>query len=99
MRSRVNSGDEWPGGSSAFQITFFCGPNSTGRLVDVETPLPFGPRNCGQSSAKAIMNGVNVIQAANSDESAPTFLVFNFICKMPLFGSSAYFGWSTHHNL
>src|SRR6266487_3931917 len=56
MRLRVSTGEEWPGGSAVFQITFLFGPNSTGRPVVAETPLPFGPRNCGQSSATALVN-------------------------------------------
>ena len=30
----------------------------------VETPLPFGPRNCGQSSAAVLVNGSNAIPSA-----------------------------------
>src|SRR5262249_13094842 len=32
-----------------FQTTPLSGPNSVGRLVAVETPVPFGPRNRDQS--------------------------------------------------
>jgi hypothetical protein len=56
IRSRVNTGDEWPGGSAVFQTTFFAGPNSTGNPVVAETPLPLGPRNCDQSSLPATAN-------------------------------------------
>src|SRR4028118_1566110 len=52
-RSRVSTGEEWPGGSGVFQTTFFAGPNTSGSPIETETPLPFGPRNCGQSSANA----------------------------------------------
>jgi hypothetical protein len=52
-RSRVSTGEEWPGGNGVFQTTFFSGPNTSGNPVETETPLPFGPRNCGQSSADA----------------------------------------------
>src|SRR5215813_4224898 len=50
MRSRVRIGEECPGGSAVFQITFCLGPNSVGRPLVVDTPVPFGPRNCDQSS-------------------------------------------------
>src|SRR5215831_10466491 len=50
MRSRVRTGEECPGGSAVFQITFCLGPNSVGRPLVVDTPVPFGPRNCDQSS-------------------------------------------------
>src|ERR1700737_2793047 len=58
MRLRVTTGEEWPGGSAVFQITFLLGPNSTGRPLVTETPLPFGPRNCDQSSATAFFIGL-----------------------------------------
>src|SRR5579872_1090276 len=34
-----------------FQVTFFAGPHSVGRLP-VAIPWPVGPRNAGQSSAR-----------------------------------------------
>src|SRR5436190_355336 len=52
MRSPTRTGEECPGGRSVFQITFFVGPNSTGRLRLLDTPAALGPRNCGQSSAQ-----------------------------------------------
>src|ERR1041384_227887 len=53
IRSRERTGEECPGGSGVFQITFLSGPNSVGSPVLVDTPVPFGPRNCSQSSADA----------------------------------------------
>ncbi len=47
------TGEEWPGPTATFQERFFAGPNSTGILEFCEMPDPFGPRNCGQSSASA----------------------------------------------
>ena len=49
----VKTGDECPGGTTAFHFTFFVGPNSTGTLVAPETPVPFGPRKRDQFSASA----------------------------------------------
>src|SRR6266496_5861875 len=63
-RSRVSTGDEWPGGSAVFQITFLLGPNSSGSPVDAETPLPFGPRNCVHSSALALVQANDRINNA-----------------------------------
>src|SRR5215510_5563633 len=54
MRVRASTGDEWPGGSEVFQTTFFSGPNSTGRFVAPETPVPLGPRKRGHSPSFAI---------------------------------------------
>src|SRR5215470_7808423 len=59
MRSRVNTGDECPGGNSVFQTTFLFGPNSCGRPVVEETPVPFGPRNWVQSSAAKVTRVIN----------------------------------------
>src|SRR5436853_1984573 len=50
MRVGVSTGDEWPGGSAVFQTTFLSLPNSVGRLVEVESPEPLGPRKRDQSS-------------------------------------------------
>ena len=49
----VNTGDECPGGSGVFHFTWLSGPNSTGRLVALETPVPLGPRNRDQFSDSA----------------------------------------------
>jgi hypothetical protein len=49
----VKTGEECPGGSAVFHFTFFSGPNSTGRFVALDTPVPFGPRNLDQFSAAA----------------------------------------------
>lgn len=49
----VRTGEECPAGTAVFQTTFFCGPNSEGKPVDDETPVPFGPRNRDQSSGPA----------------------------------------------
>src|SRR5579859_4987645 len=51
MRSPTMTGDEWPGGSSTFQITFVSGPMASGSLAPSATPVALGPRNCGQSAA------------------------------------------------
>src|SRR5262249_29014482 len=54
IRSCEITGDECPAGTLAFQITFLSGAISTGSLaLDALTPVPCGPRNCGQSSAAA----------------------------------------------
>src|SRR6188508_3304126 len=47
----VNTGDEWPGGSGVFHFTWLSGPNSTGRFVALDTPVPLGPRKRDQFSA------------------------------------------------
>jgi hypothetical protein len=47
----MTTGDEWPGGSTVCHITFFSGPNWTGRFLDDDSPVPPLPRNWGQSSA------------------------------------------------
>src|SRR5260370_34591429 len=52
-------GDEWPGGSGVFQITFLPGPTSNGSPVSDEVPSPEGPRNCGQSAAGATADRIN----------------------------------------
>src|SRR5262245_44222618 len=54
MRVRANTGDEWPGGSEVFHRTLFPGPNSTGRFVASETPVPLGPRKRDHSLSFAI---------------------------------------------
>src|SRR6266540_1771687 len=42
-------GDEWPRpGSAVFQTMFLSAPHSTGRLFSSDTPMPCGPRHCGQ---------------------------------------------------
>src|SRR5262245_11358138 len=51
MRSPTRMGDEFPTGTSVFQRTFFCGPNSAGRRPQEHRPEAFGPRNCVQSAA------------------------------------------------
>src|SRR5262245_43038982 len=51
MRVVVKNGEEWPGGSGVFHLTFFSGPDSTGRSLAVETPVPLGPRKRDQFSA------------------------------------------------
>src|SRR5688572_24460612 len=55
IRSAVKTGDECPGGSAVFQRTFLLGPKVSGMPVVVDTPLPFGPRNWDQSSAKVVV--------------------------------------------
>lgn len=84
MRFRVSTGDECPGGSAVFQITFLLGPNSAGSPVDAETPVPFGPRNCGQSSAPAVVNGPDAIKAAIKgviDKAKIVFLTFETVLR------------------
>src|SRR5262245_58887534 len=51
MRSRVSTGEEWPRGSVVFHTRLRWGPSSMGRFLVVEMPVPFGPRNCDQSSS------------------------------------------------
>jgi len=78
----VSTGDEWPGGSAVFQITFLLGPNSSGSPVDAETPLPFGPRNCGQSSVTAVVNAADELTAAINDaidKAKIIFLTFDIV--------------------
>ena len=80
MRLRVSTGDEWPGGSGVFQITFLLGPNSSGRPVDAETPVPFGPRNCDHSWATALVESSKAIEAAINgaiDTAKIVFLTFD----------------------
>jgi hypothetical protein len=64
MRSFVSTGEECPGGSAVFQTTFLAGPNSSGIPVEAETPDPFGPRNIGQSSARAVVEASIAPQSA-----------------------------------
>src|SRR5215510_10248813 len=73
MRSLVSTGDECPAGSSVFQTTFLAGPNSVGRPLVSETPLPFGPRNCDHSSEAAMVKG-NAIKI--TDRRAMFFSIF-----------------------
>src|SRR5262245_29327306 len=47
-------GQEMPSPKVADQATLSLCENSVGRPRLVETPLPFGPRNCGQSSARPV---------------------------------------------
>src|SRR3954469_133285 len=51
MRVPSTIGEEYPGGSSVFQITFRAGPNSSGSAVTAATPEPLGPRNLAHSTA------------------------------------------------
>src|SRR5438477_5710244 len=51
MRLPSTMGEEYPGGSSVFQITFRAGPNSSGSPVASATPEPLGPRNLAHSIA------------------------------------------------
>ena len=50
MCELVKTGDECPGGIAAFHFTWLSGPNSTGRFVALDTPVPLGPRNLDQFS-------------------------------------------------
>ena len=50
-------GDDHPRpGTGTFHATFLSAPHRTGTPVAAETPWPVGPRNCGQSSARAEEN-------------------------------------------
>src|SRR5689334_22648075 len=49
---------------SCFQATFFSGPHSVGRPPRA-WPCPSGPRNSGQSSARAAADSNNVTTRAN----------------------------------
>ena len=51
MRFPAITGEERPKGTSALQLSFLPGPNSTGKPVDADTPDPFGPRKRDQSPA------------------------------------------------
>src|SRR6185295_15574724 len=64
MRLGASTGEECPGGSVVFHTTFFEGPNSVGSPEVAETPEPFGPRNCVQSSA-----AVDAIAAATINDA------------------------------
>jgi hypothetical protein len=75
-RSLVSTGEEWPGGSGVFQTTFFSGPNTSGSPVDAVTPLPFGPRNCGQSSATAPL-AANIATSDAINRAPIVFVNFN----------------------
>src|SRR5262245_26830917 len=49
---RDNTGDDQPvPGIVCFQTTFSVALQESGTSAAFETPLPFGPRNCGQSRA------------------------------------------------
>src|SRR5258705_11254215 len=61
---------------------FLPGPNSTGRLLVIETPVPFGPRNCDQSSARAVVNGPKTTTAAISSAFAGVAKVRFFACDV-----------------
>ena len=53
-RPATTAGEQIPSPTSADQRTFFVGENSTGSdFFEVATPVQFGPRHCGQSSASA----------------------------------------------
>jgi hypothetical protein len=80
MRLRVSTGEEWPGGSAVFQTTFLLGPNSSGRPVVAETPVPFGPRNCDQSSATAVVNGRDAINSA-TDKAKMVFVTLDIVLR------------------
>jgi hypothetical protein len=56
---------------------FLLGPNSCGSPVVAETPLPFGPRNCGQSSAAAVVsaNDVVIVNAKDNRIKAKTLFL------------------------
>src|SRR5215203_3177781 len=49
--SPTTMGDDAPGGTATFHARFSFGPNFTGGFWSSATPLPAGPRNCGQSPA------------------------------------------------
>src|SRR5689334_3083304 len=53
MRSPTTAGEEWPGGTATFQTTLVSGPISAGSLAASARPVQLGPRNCGQSAARA----------------------------------------------
>src|SRR4030095_10644447 len=42
-------------------MTFLSGPNSVGNPVEIETPVPLGPRNCVQSSAATVTSDNDAI--------------------------------------
>src|SRR5438552_91367 len=52
--SPQTTGDDQPRpGILAFHRTFLSAAHSAGSCVSVDTPLAFGPRNCGQSALRA----------------------------------------------
>ena len=72
MCELVKTGDEWPGGSGVFHFTWLCGPNSTGRFLAVETPVPLGPRNRAQFSA-AVTVAASVTASATTESTTAHF--------------------------
>ena len=85
MRSFVSTGDEWPGGRAVFQTTFFSGPKSVTSPVAAETPLPFGPRNCGQSSAPAVLSNPSPIKAAIKNDANLRYFIFDVVLERSKF--------------
>src|ERR1700730_3428453 len=82
MRSRVSTGEEWPGGSSVFQITFLLGPNSWGSPVVADTPVPFVPRNCDQSSVTAVFKANDAVTVNAKDIRIKTvFFIFKMVLR------------------
>ncbi len=51
-----------------------------GKTVVAETPLPFGPRNCGQSSATALVDANMAINCAN-DKAKIVFFTFDIVLR------------------
>ena len=55
IRSPQITGEDDPRpGISTFQRTFFVSLHSVGGLADLETPLAYGPRHCGQKRSAAV---------------------------------------------
>src|SRR5688572_4846392 len=60
------TGDEWPGGSAVFQMTFLSGPISLGSArSSLGMPVALGPRNCDQSPAKVELHKMQNIASEN----------------------------------
>jgi hypothetical protein len=57
------------------------GPNSTGTPVEAETPLPFGPRNCNQSSAEEIGIGAIADTMISAVKRRSRFLIFMVVIR------------------
>src|SRR5688572_33247244 len=54
IRSPVTIGEEMPSGIATFQRRLLDGPKPMGGVAVSETARPPGPRNCGQSSPRAV---------------------------------------------
>jgi hypothetical protein len=84
-------GDELPfPGTATFQSRFCFSPKATGMPVSLETPVPFGPRNRGQSEAAAEREIAQARQKANSRHrrwyETAVAVIFLTICALQIVG-------------